>query len=427
MTWLRRLFGRSDGAPPASPTQHAKVPRAFLEEVERALRTRTEVLTVRPLETGDGFELEAGHGEEAIYVQSLFAEISELSPDERASRLEFFIDAALGDEEISWAEARPQVLPVPRPDMFCAVLLPTKKLAPLPLQRTFLPQVSELVAIDRASSFSFISAHTLTKWGVSEAVVWERARENAKALGETELVVYLEEHGGIQTLPGEDIHAATRLLLPGCWAAWSGKVVGRPLVIVPDRSTLFLAGDGDNEAVRWMAETAQREWQAAPRAFSPVVYTADASGAVVPYRRPETEALGRLLRLGEAKLLANTYGEQKLLLDAIHERDRVDVFVATFRLVQRDDGCARSLCAWKEGVDTLLPCTDALIVEYQSHRKGDRSDVLVPFQQAREIFGDLWSSVAVPAGPERIQVPASIDGRRRRELEAASISLDEVA
>ena len=191
---------------------------------------------------------------------------------------------------------------------------------------------------------------------------------------------------------------------------------------------LFIAGDADPGAAGWLAETAQREWQATTRAISPVVYTCDDSGAVVPCCRPESEALGRLLRYGEALLLGQEYGEQQQLLEEVHARDGVDLFVASVTLVERKDGCTRSYCVWTDGVDSLLPRTDALILQ-SNPPPGPEQDgwrYFVPFDRARELAGNAWSIAEVPAGPVRFRARGAIDPGLRERLAQAAVPFEQI-
>jgi hypothetical protein len=59
----------------------------------------------------------------------------------------------------------------------------------------------------------------------------------------------------------------------------------------------------------------------------------------------------------EMNWLAARYAEQQKLLHDVHQRQWIDVFVATYSAVQKKDGELVSYCVWGEGVDSLLPVT----------------------------------------------------------------------
>lgn len=371
-----------------------------------------------------------GNGEQVLHVHHLFSELRDVSPSERPGRIEFFVRATLeAGEEIPWSDACRQVLPVLRSGTYGAYLEEAAKLVPQPLRRDVLPFLVELLVVDRPASMAIVTPAKVELWGVPESEVRRSAHENAEAFRNTPLEQYLDRFGGIFTVAEtgpNDAYASSRLLLPGWLASMNGKVPGRPLAIVPDRGTLYVAGDADPEAGIWLGETAQREWQASTRALSPVVYTVDDAGSVVPYRRPESDSLGRLLRRGEGLLLAKEYAEQKQLLEEIHERDGTDLFVATATLVEREDGCVRSYCVWTDGVETLLPRTDAVIVQTHPEQKKNALQVFLPFDRAWALAANAWSTAEVPAGPRRFRTPARVTAELRARLEAAAVPFEQI-
>lgn len=63
----------------------------------------------------------------------------------------------------------------------------------------------------------------------------------------------------------------------------------------------------------------------------------------------------------ELRFLGSLYADQKLLLDAAHERGGIDIFVANFSAVTREGSDPVSYCVWSKGVDTLLPVTQKVV------------------------------------------------------------------
>jgi hypothetical protein len=98
------------------------------------------------------------------------------------------------------------------------------------------------------------------------------------------------------------------------------------------------------------------------------------------------------------------YNDQKELLDKIHESTGEDVFVASFSAVQhKDSGRIASYGVWAEGVPTLLPETDDLVL-MRGNPQTDDIHVAAsgPWQRVREIAGDLMQPLGVY--PERYRV-----------------------
>jgi hypothetical protein len=55
------------------------------------------------------------------------------------------------------------------------------------------------------------------------------------------------------------------------------------------------------------------------------------------------------------------YGDQGELLNSLHEKTGLDVFVASYSAIQKNDtGEIVSYSVWSKGVDTLLPRTDVI-------------------------------------------------------------------
>src|SRR5262249_5905850 len=88
----------------------------------------------------------------------------------------------------------------------------------------------------------------------------------------------------------------------------------------------------------------------------------------------------------ETNGLGARYAEQKKLLDDIHQRQGIDVFVASFSAVQKKDGEVVSYCVWGEGLDSLLPVTQKVAFM----RKGrERPVALGHWARVVEVAGDL--------------------------------------
>jgi len=55
------------------------------------------------------------------------------------------------------------------------------------------------------------------------------------------------------------------------------------------------------------------------------------------------------------------YGEQKELLEELHQKSGKDIHVAQFTLTQNKEGNYSSYCVWSKGVMSLLPKTDLVM------------------------------------------------------------------
>jgi len=80
------------------------------------------------------------------------------------------------------------------------------------------------------------------------------------------------------------------------------------------------------------------------------------------------------------------YAQQQELLNAIHQKEGIDLFVASYKVHERKDGLAYSVCVWSNGVDSSLPHAEniAFMVDPEG---GDH--FVVGWDAAVAIVGDL--------------------------------------
>ena len=62
---------------------------------------------------------------------------------------------------------------------------------------------------------------------------------------------------------------------------------------------------------------------------------------------------------------AEDYEGQRQVLEGQHEAQRVDIFVASCTLMQKDGGPLTSYSVWSEDVDTLLPQSESVVLLYR--------------------------------------------------------------
>jgi hypothetical protein len=315
-----------------------------------------------------------------------------------------------------------------RPCIFASGATPGTGLVSSFVARGFAPFLDAMLVVDTPSSIGYVSRATLEKWPVDENEAFAAALRNLATQATAQLERYSDTHGPVWHLPGEDVYATSRLLLPGWLASMRGRIDGRVLAIIPERSTLLIGGDADPELVRWLAEAAQREFASSVRSLSPAVYTLDAWAArVVPYTPDRTSGTATMVRVGHAILRARTYEEQKNELDAYYEKNGVDLFVASATLMRLEDGRPYDYCVWTEGVEAVLPVTDVVVAGGGAKRGGSRWMATVPFGVAREIGGRLWTAASLPFGPERFRVSGAITPEQKAALLAASRPTDQLA
>jgi hypothetical protein len=105
---------------------------------------------------------------------------------------------------------------------------------------------------------------------------------------------------------------------------------------------------------------------------------------------PEDHPSYRAFRELHVQSLAQTYAEQKDLLDKRHERQQTDIFVATYSAMQNNTtGRINSYCMWSEGVDSLLPKTDQIFFFRPEAPKDKQLAARGDWDHVRSIVGHL--------------------------------------
>jgi hypothetical protein len=350
-----------------------------------------------------------------IYLHNTFRETEDASRSERQERVRRLVAAVVHEPRVDrgWDEVRPRLRPVLRGATFGQGMSNGDSAL---LSRPALPYLVELVVVDEPTSMAYVLEHHAREWGVDADEIFAAAHANLapRATSATQG----EPRDGpamIRFVDTGDAYFTSMLLIDGFLAGLTPRVGGRPVAFVPDKDTLAVLGDDHPEALAQFYEMMEHEYRDAVRSLSPVGYTTDDSGRVVPYRTTEPGPLANRVHRAEVMLAAAEYNAQKEALDARHERDGVDLFVATVMAVERPDGSTFSVSVWTDNCDTLLPETDHVFLQ----------------SSEREAFAVPWPIVAAEASfapvpgisPPRFRVRTWPDEPVLHRLRAESINL----
>ncbi|MBL8113582.1 MAG: hypothetical protein JNK60_11895 [Acidobacteria bacterium] len=156
------------------------------------------------------------------------------------------------------------------------------------------------------------------------------------------------------------------------------EVAGQAVVALPNRGVLLAAGSESPAGLRKLVAEAQRSLQEQPWPLSGTLLRR-AAGAWQPFAPPPE--LARDVRLLELLSLAGTYAEQQEALQRHLEKTGVDVFVAKFDLMgeKSEPGAVRSWCSWAEGVPSLLPKSDVVVLSRHGETEPGEA-VIVPWE-----------------------------------------------
>lgn len=287
----------------------------------------------------------------------------------------------------TWEEAAPHIRPALRDSFMFESMRLQVRLQGLesftPLYRSFAGRLCVGLVEDRGEHMSSVPLSSLETWGVSFDEALEAGLANLAAITAPR---WRSPFPGVHVSAWQDDYDSSRLLLEHVLEGLD--LPGVPVALIPNRNCLIVTGSDDDEAVGRALALAAAEQQA-PGAISVLPLRRTPSGWTLwemAAGHPSHETYRRL-RLEE---VGGIYTEQKRLLDAIHEKENVDVYVASFSAMENPEtGEHRSFCSWTRGLVGLLPRTD-LIAFADVERPEDQQFLgLFPWEAVEERCGHL--------------------------------------
>ena len=378
---LSRFFRRKP-ARPADPRE------LFVGEVEGFLRSEAGVTTVQRVPELFALDVTGPQGgPRRLFLDNVFAETRELSPEGRRAKLARHFSGLVVDvSEQSWDDARGMLVLALRGATYGIEALAQAPDAAI-VRRPFVPFVDAVVAVDQPVTMDFVSKASLRRWGIDAEALFAAAEARLPLLANPKVELYDGTDGPLFEVASDDSYETSRLLVPGWLDGFRGEVEGNPVAIIPERATLMVGGDARPELVARLLDKAQREFSSSSRSISPCVYGLDPAGVVAPLLQGPTEELRAGLALASLQLASFEYGTQKRALDAAHAQAGTDIFVASYQVFRnRDTGVLRSLSVWTEGVVTWLPETEcvALVQPGSDTHSRPRSMREVAFESIRD-------------------------------------------
>ncbi len=148
-----------------------------------------------------------------------------------------------------------------------------------------------------------------------------------------------------------------------------------------------MVGDRDETAMAGMLELSL-EAAAHGRCVSSLAFAYD-ERRIVPFALPQPEHRRRQADLRRV-MEASTYSVHKEFLEKIHAANQDDIFVASYRVFEENDGSGRqfSVATWTRGVDTSLPRAER-IAFVTPKQEGDADVMFVEWDKAVAVVADL--------------------------------------
>jgi hypothetical protein len=248
-----------------------------------------------------------------------------------------------------------------------------------------------VLTYDLGPSVMQVTAVTADPWGQGPDALFARARANLAAL---ERPSWDELGDGVFHLVSDVSYEESFVLVDAIWN--SVQVQGDPVVAIPNRGVLLLTGADSPAGLSRLITEAQRSMQEKPWPLSATLLRR-VDGAWRPLE-PEAPVVSAARTL-ELVSLAITYSEQQNALQKFFERENVDIYVAKFDLMrnQSDPEGTQSWCSWAEGVPSLLPLTDLVVLG-----SGGNGTLIVPWPDVARICAPHMK--ATDDDPQRFRV-----------------------
>ena len=213
------------------------------------------------------------------------------------------------------------------------------------------------IVYDLPTAMRSVSMDDLERWGVRIYQAIEDACQNLE-----ELPLSVGRIGdGFYTAVSGDNYDSARLLLTS--RLRSLEINGDLIALVPQRDSLFLCGSDDVESLKIMIELTGQVLSSELRPLSPVPLCLHEDGEWHDWQPHADHPLYHQFMEMRNAFLGSLYASQKELLEQLYEKQQEDVFVASYSGIRKkDDSQVLSYCVWGEGVDSLLPETDLVML-----------------------------------------------------------------
>jgi uncharacterized protein YtpQ (UPF0354 family) len=289
-------------------------------------------------------------------LQNVYLEHCNTPKEQREEHLHRVARACLSyvkESPNEWNDAKCDVLPVLRFGFTLERIdldnrLTSEETSPPIPQELVGDDLSLYLVYDLPESMRSISQNELDQWGVS----FYQAREEA-----------------FQNLPGQDLAIAGsegRLYFAGdnpYNPSWLLKpdfldrleVDGEHVAIVSNSTSFFITGSNDEEGLGMIASIAEKSFLEEPRPLSlaPIVHR---DGRWESWLPPREHPMFETFEQFEIRSRHDAYATQKELLDAIHEKEGTDLFVASYTATQDEKtDILTNYCVWINGIDSLIP------------------------------------------------------------------------
>jgi hypothetical protein len=235
------------------------------------------------------------------------------------------------------------------------------------------------LAYDTERNITSIYRDHFDEWCVSLEEALKAAKEN---LWEKTDPNRFAGQGGVYWGEWHDSYDSSRMLLTE--VIYRLSVDGDPVAFVPNRDQLWVTGTNNLAGLTALLKAGAESHFKQGHPLSPDLYVL-LDGTWKLYV-PEDQSLRDLLRPIKRRRDAINYSQQQGLLNDIHKLEEIDIFVASYKIFEREDGSAYSACIWSNGIDSLLPQAEniAFLMDLEG-----KDHCTVPWEAAVSVVGRL--------------------------------------
>ena len=297
--------------------------------------------------------------------------------------------ASIPEIPSDFASARKNLMPVIRDEAYEGIMRLMGESGPDDpgLARLYKPLAKGLLAglaYDTEHSITSVNSKTLQSWGVDLDQAFAVAKEN---LWDRTRPDGFEGSNGVYWARWGDSYDSSRMLLTEL--IYRLSVDGDPVAFVPNRDALLVTGTNNIAGLRVILNAGAESHFKQGHPLSPDLFVLD-DGA---WKRhvPEDSELRKIWVGMRRQRDGLDYNQQKQLLDKLHEKVDVDIYVAGYQIAQGEGQEAFSICVWSRGVDTLIPVTEQIAFMLDAE-KGEF--FRVPWDAAASVVGNLMEADA---------------------------------
>jgi hypothetical protein len=334
----------------------------------------------------DAFEIRRGTNRG--FLGNTYAAYCQAKGEMRAKILSNYVSAMAADldSEISLDEARPNLVTVVRERAlfaFTSLLwqLEDSKKHPTQQTETISAWFTKALVIDAPGHMQLVNEEHVQGWHITSDEAFAMGLERLRDC----TVPKFSEENGVYRGTWNDDYDSSRILLPRLFDDLPLK--GCPVITIPNRLTLLVAGSDDPEAIRRMLVKAEEIVRTIARPHNPaplVIRDGKIQDFTVEPSSPIFHDVQKAVRM--APLLY--YQEQKASLEKLYEKNGKDLFVASYTLTQKDRAYG-SVAVWTKGVPTLLPVADEIVFVDSALPKGSNAVAVVKWDDVVACVGDL--------------------------------------